>query len=98
MQGFSSMAKFIDLSQRILYEDNHLLVINKLPGEIVQGDKTGDKPLVEIAKDYIAQKYDKPGNVFLGVVHRFVIPVSGAISLDRTRKAIDSLKAMLQEW
>lgn len=68
------MAKFIDLSQRILYEDNHLLVINKLPGEIVQGDKTGDKPLVEIAKDYIAQKYDKPGNVFLGVVHRLDRP------------------------
>lgn len=97
MQGFSSMAKFIDLSQRILYEDNHLLVINKLPGEIVQGDKTGDKPLVEIAKDYIAQKYDKPGNVFLGVVHRLDRPVSGAIILARTSKALERLNAMLQE-
>ncbi|MGB4284149.1 MAG: RNA pseudouridine synthase [Bacteroidales bacterium] len=91
------MAKFIDLSQRILYEDKHLLVINKLPGEIVQGDKTGDKPLVEIAKDYIAQKYDKPGNVFLGVVHRLDRPVSGAIILARTSKALERLNAMLQE-
>ncbi|GAB6278706.1 MAG TPA: RNA pseudouridine synthase [Bacteroidales bacterium] len=91
------MARFIHLSQRILYEDNHLLVINKLPGEIVQGDKTGDKPLVETAKDYIAQKYHKPGEVFLGVVHRLDRPVSGAIILARTSKALERLNAMLQE-
>jgi 3-methyl-2-oxobutanoate hydroxymethyltransferase len=83
--------KVIHLSQRILYEDNHLLVINKLPGEIVQGDKTGDKPLVETAKDYIAQKYHKPGEVFLGVVHRLDRPVSGAIILARTSKPSNAL-------
>ena len=61
----------------ILYEDNHIIIVNKASGEIVQGDKTGDKPLVEILKDYIKSRDNKPGNVFMGVVHRLDRPVSG---------------------
>ncbi len=72
----------------VLYEDNHLLIVNKRPGDIVQGDKTGDKPLSEHAKDYIKKKYDKPGAVYLGVVHRIDRPVSGAVIFARTSKAL----------
>ena len=75
----------------ILYEDNHLLVINKPPGVLVQGDKTGDIPLVEHAKDYIKHKYNKPGAVFLGVVHRIDRPTSGVIVFARTSKALERL-------
>ena len=82
---------------RILYEDNHIIVINKLPSEIVQGDKTGDMPLSDLVKAYIAQKYGKPGNVFLGVVHRIDRPVSGAVIFARTSKALIRLNAMLQK-
>ena len=64
---------------KVLYEDNHIIVVNKESGEIVQGDKTGDTPLSDIVKDYIKVKYQKPGNVFLGVVHRLDRPVSGAV-------------------
>ena len=81
---------------RILYEDNHLIVINKLPSEIVQGDKTGDMPMSDLVKAYIAKKYNKPGNVFLGVVHRIDRPVSGAVIFARTSKALTRLNAMLQ--
>ena len=81
---------------RILYEDNHLIVINKLPSEIVQGDKTGDMPMSDLVKAYIAKKYNKPGNVFLGVVHRIDRPVSGAVIFARTSKALARLNAMLQ--
>ncbi len=81
---------------RILYEDNHLIVINKLPSEIVQGDKTGDMPMSDLVKAYIAKKYNKPGNVFLGVVHRIDRPVSGAVVFARTSKALTRLNAMLQ--
>ncbi len=72
----------------VLYEDNHLLVINKPAGVLVQGDVTGDKPLVDIAKDYIGEKYKKPGDVFLGVVHRLDRPVSGVVVFARTSKAL----------
>ena len=75
----------------ILYEDNHLLVINKPPGVLVQGDKTGDLPLVEHAKNYIKHKYNKPGAVFLGVVHRIDRPTSGVIVFARTSKALERL-------
>lgn len=81
---------------RILYEDNHLIVINKLASEIVQGDKTGDMPMSDLVKAYIAKKYNKPGNVFLGVVHRIDRPVSGAVIFARTSKALSRLNAMLQ--
>jgi 23S rRNA pseudouridine1911/1915/1917 synthase len=85
------------IEQDILYEDNHLLILNKQPSSIVQGDKTGDEPLSEILKQYIKTKYDKPGNVFLGVVHRLDRPVSGAVIFARTSKALTRLNAMLKE-
>ena len=75
----------------VLYEDNHIIVVNKHSGEIVQGDKTGDKPLSDIVKDYIKEKYAKPGNVFLGVVHRLDRPVSGVVVFARTSKALTRL-------
>ena len=61
----------------VVYEDNHIIVVNKAAGEIVQGDKTGDKPLCEIVKEYLKDKYSKPGNVFCGVIHRLDRPVCG---------------------
>ena len=82
---------------QILYEDNHIIVVNKLPSEIVQGDKTGDEPLSEKVKRYLKEKYNKPGNVFLGVVHRLDRPVSGAIVFARTGKALSRLNNMLRE-
>jgi 23S rRNA pseudouridine1911/1915/1917 synthase len=82
---------------RILYEDNHLLIVNKEPGEIVQGDKTGDEPLVESLKSYIKVKYNKPGEVFLGVVHRLDRPVSGAVVFARTSKALSRMNELLKE-
>jgi 23S rRNA pseudouridine1911/1915/1917 synthase len=83
-------------ADRILYEDNHLLIVNKRPGEIVQGDKTGDEPLVETLKSYIKAKYNKPGEVFLGVVHRLDRPVSGAVVFARTSKALARMNEMLK--
>lgn len=70
----------------ILYEDNHIIIVNKAPGEIVQGDKTGDEPLVETLKHWIKEKYSKPGNVFCGVVHRLDRPVGGVVVLQRPPK------------
>jgi 23S rRNA pseudouridine1911/1915/1917 synthase len=80
----------------ILYEDNHLLIVNKLPGEIVQGDKTGDEPLLEALKSYIKVKYNKPGEVFLGLVHRLDRPVSGAVIFARTSKALTRMNELLK--
>ncbi|PQB04167.1 RluA family pseudouridine synthase [Aureitalea marina] len=82
---------------QVLYEDNHLLIINKRAGDIVQGDKTGDKPLVEVCKEYIAKKYDKPGSVFLGVVHRLDRPTTGVVIFARTSKALSRLNKLFQE-
>lgn len=82
---------------QVLHEDNHLLVVNKRPGDLVQGDKTGDKPLVDVCKDYIAKKYNKPGKVFLGVVHRLDRPTSGIVVFARTSKALSRLNKMFQE-
>ena len=75
----------------ILYEDNHLLVVNKAPGQLVQGDKTGDVPLVNLAKAYLKKKYNKSGEVFLGVVHRLDRPTSGVLVFARTSKALSRL-------
>jgi 23S rRNA pseudouridine1911/1915/1917 synthase len=80
----------------IVYEDNHLLVINKAAGVLVQGDATGDKPLVEIGKDYIKEKYGKPGAVFLGVVHRIDRPVSGVVVFARTSKALERMNELFR--
>jgi 23S rRNA pseudouridine1911/1915/1917 synthase len=81
----------------VLYEDNHLLVVNKSSGILVQGDATGDKPLVELCKDYIKEKHGKPGAVFLGVVHRLDRPVSGVVVLARTSKALERMNALFRE-
>lgn len=81
----------------VLYEDNHLIAINKRPGDIVQGDKTGDAPLNEILKAYLKKKYNKPGNVFLGVIHRIDRPVSGVVVFAKTSKALARMNAKLQE-
>ncbi len=80
-----------------LYEDNHIIIVNKAPGEIVQGDKTGDRPLSEIVKDYLKEKYNKPGNVFCGVVHRIDRPVAGLVVFAKTSKALSRLNEMLRK-
>lgn len=80
----------------VLYEDNHIIIVNKSVSEIVQGDKTGDKPLSEIVKDYIKEKYNKPGNVFLGVTHRLDRPTSGIVVFARTSKALPRLNEMFK--
>lgn len=82
---------------QILFEDNHLLVVNKRPGDIVQGDQTGDTPLSEVGKRYIKKKYEKPGNVFLGVIHRLDRPTSGALAFARTSKALSRMNAQFKE-
>ena len=80
---------------QILYEDNHLIILNKRVGDIVQGDKTGDIPLSEIVKQYLAEKYNKPGAAFLGVVHRIDRPTSGIVIFAKTSKALSRLNKML---
>ncbi|HLP64642.1 RNA pseudouridine synthase [Flavobacterium sp.] len=82
---------------QILHEDNHIIVINKRVGDIVQGDKTGDKPLSEVVKEYIKEKYNKPGDVFLGVVHRLDRPTTGIVVFARTSKALERLNKMFSE-
>lgn len=79
---------------QVVYEDNHIIIVNKQSGEIVQGDKTGDTPLSEVVKAYIKEKYQKPGAVFLGVVHRLDRPVSGLVVFARTSKALSRLNTM----
>lgn len=81
---------------KVVYEDNHIIIVNKSSGEIVQGDKTGDKPLSDIVKEYIKEKYNKPGNVFLGVVHRLDRPVSGLVVFAKTSKALSRLNDMFR--
>ena len=81
----------------VVYEDNHIIIVSKRSGEIVQGDKTGDTPLSETVKEYIKTKYQKPGNVFLGVVHRLDRPVWGLVVFARTSKALTRLNKMFAE-
>ena len=82
---------------QVLFEDNHILIVNKRAGDISQGDKTGDKPLSDVVKSYLKDKYNKPGDVFLGVVHRLDRPTSGVIVFARTSKALTRLTKMLRE-
>ena len=86
----------MDSLPEILYEDNHLLIVNKRPGDIVQGDKTGDIPLTDLLKSYLKTKYNKPGDVFLGLVHRLDRPVSGAVIFAKTSKALTRMTAMVK--
>ena len=88
--------EFADLGSRILYEDNHLLIVNKRAGEITQGDKTGDECLADIYKAFIAQRDSKPGKVFLGIPHRLDRPVSGICILAKTSKALERLSEMFR--
>ncbi|MGL5272899.1 MAG: RluA family pseudouridine synthase [Phocaeicola sp.] len=81
----------------VVYEDNHLIVVNKAASEIVQGDKTGDTPLSDTVKEYLKQKYNKPGNVFVGVVHRLDRPVSGLVVFAKTSKALTRLNEMFRK-
>ena len=80
----------------VIYEDNHIIVVNKTASEIVQGDKTGDTPLSETVKQYIKEKYAKPGNVFIGVTHRLDRPVSGLVIFAKTSKALSRLNEMFK--
>lgn len=80
----------------VLYEDNHIIIVNKRSSEIVQGDKTGDVTLADTVKEYIREKYQKPGNVFLGVVHRLDRPVSGIVAFAKTGKALARLNEMFR--
>ncbi len=82
---------------QVIYEDNHLIAINKRPGDIVQGDKTGDIPLSEVVKLYIKEKYNKPGNVYLGVAHRLDRPTSGIVIFAKTSKALPRLNKLFAE-
>ena len=84
------------ISERILYEDNHLIIVDKLPGEIVQGDKTGDEPLLEAVRDYLKVTYNKPGNVFCGLVHRIDRPVGGAVIYAKTSKALTRMNELVK--
>nr|WP_044404448.1 RluA family pseudouridine synthase [Lacinutrix sp. Hel_I_90] len=79
---------------QVIYEDNHIIVVNKRAGDIVQGDKTGDKPLSDVVKEYIAEKYNKPGNVYLGTVHRLDRPTTGLVIFSKTSKALPRLNKL----
>ena len=81
---------------KVIYEDNHIIIVSKESGEIVQGDKTGDQPLPETVKQYLKTKYNKPGNVFVGVVHRLDRPVSGLVTFAKTSKALSRLNEMFR--
>ncbi len=85
------------IAQRILYEDNHLIAVNKYPGEIVQGDKSGDEPLSSLTARYLKETYGKPGNVFLGIPHRLDRPSSGAVLFARTEKALSRMSVMFKQ-
>ncbi|MBV7270504.1 RluA family pseudouridine synthase [Winogradskyella luteola] len=82
---------------QVLYEDNHIIIVNKRAGDIVQGDKTGDKPLSNVVKEYIKDKYNKPGNVYLGVVHRLDRPTTGIVLFSKTSKALPRLNKLFAE-
>jgi 23S rRNA pseudouridine1911/1915/1917 synthase len=79
---------------QVLYEDNHIIIVNKRAGDIVQGDKTGDQPLSDVVKEYLKDKYNKPGNVYLGVVHRLDRPTTGIVMFEKTSKALPRLNKL----
>lgn len=82
---------------QVLFEDNHVIIVNKRSGDITQGDKTGDKPLSDVVKEYVKDKYNKHGNVFIGTVHRLDRPTSGIVIFARTSKALERLNKMLRD-
>ncbi len=82
---------------KVLYEDNHIIIVNKRAGDIVQGDKTGDQPLSEVVKEYLKEKYNKPGNVYLGVVHRLDRPTTGIVVFSKTSKALPRLNKLFSD-
>lgn len=82
---------------QVLFDDNHIIIVNKRAGDITQGDKTGDKPLSDVVKEYVKDKYNKPGNVFIGTVHRLDRPTSGIVIFARTSKALERLNKMLRD-
>ena len=85
------------ITMQVLYEDNHIIIVSKTVNEIVQGDKTGDKTLIDTVKQYIKEKYSKPGDVFLGLTHRLDRPTSGVVIFAKTSKALSSLNAMFRD-
>lgn len=90
------MVLMTKLDDRILYEDNHLIIVNKLPGELVQGDDTGDRTLADDVKCYLKEKYNKPGNVYLGIPHRLDRPTSGIVVYCKTDKALSRMTALFR--
>lgn len=82
---------------QVLYEDNHIIIVNKRAGDIVQGDKTGDKPLSDVVKEFLKDKYSKPGNVYLGVTHRLDRPTTGIVVFSKTSKALPRLNKLFSE-
>lgn len=86
-----------DIAERILYEDNHIIIVNKKVGEIVQGDKTGDTPLSEKMKEFLKEKYQKPGKVFCGVIHRLDRPVSGVVMFAKTSKGLTRMNELIKK-
>lgn len=85
-----------ELAPRILFEDNHLIIVNKLPGELVQADKTGDSTLADLVKDYLKETYKKPGNIFLGIPHRIDRPTSGIVVYAKTEKALVRINSLFR--
>ena len=96
MQGVTRHIRKLD-PEEILFEDNHIIIVNKRASDIVQGDRTGDIPLSEVVKQYIREKYNKPGEAFLGVVHRLDRPATGAVVFARTSKALTRLNEMIRD-
>jgi len=87
----------LSLNSRIIFEDNHLIAVNKLPGELAQGDRTGDQPLLEKVRDYLRLKYEKPGNVFTGLIHRLDRPTSGVVLFARNSKALARMNKVFEK-
>lgn len=87
----------MDIASRLLYEDNHLIIVNKLSGELVQGDFTGDQPLLEKVRTYIKEKYNKPGNVFCGLIHRLDRPTSGIVAFAKTSKGLSRMNKLFEQ-
>src|SRR5690554_3733360 len=87
----------MNIEAQVLYEDNHLIIVNKLAGQLIQGDKSGDTPLLELIKHYLEVKYNKPGEVFLGLVHRLDRPVSGVVVFAKTSKALSRMNELFKQ-